>query len=178
MHTLRVGVDISPGRDLGTLKDASIARVRAGLVGDLASMEAAGAALRWVRRGTAPRTAEPAVWQAISALLDALDARDGDARQQLAAFGVQLLAAAGWGLELEACVRCGKPCPERARTAVDAGAGGVVCRPCGASGIVVSARERRAMIAATTGARFTAPPERAIAIVESALDIHGRGEGT
>jgi hypothetical protein len=43
---------------------------------------------------------------------------------------------------------------------------------------VVSARERRAMIAAASGGRFEAPAERTIAIVERALEIHGRGEGT
>lgn len=178
MHTLRVSIDVSPARELGTLKETSLARPRLGLASRLDAMEAAGHALRWVRRAAPARTEEPALWDEIVALLDALDAPGGAPKRLLAASGVRLLAAAGWGLELTRCVRCGKPAPPNARTIVDASAGGVVCRTCGAVGVPLSSAGRAAMLAAMDGAPIDTDPDPIVALVDRALEIHSRGEGT
>jgi DNA repair protein RecO (recombination protein O) len=178
MHTLRVGVDLSPARELGTLKEATLTCARIKLTTSLAAMTAAGQALRWVRRAAPDRTPEPALWVEIIALLDALEAGDGDAQQLLAASGLRMLAAAGWGLELLRCLRCGKTCPHNARTIVDVSAGGVVCRNCGGVGTVVSSKQRAAMIVASAGGAFEADPRHVFPLIEQALEVHGRGGGT
>src|SRR3954462_5472084 len=50
MHLLRVGLEDRPGADVGMLVESSIVRARIGIMASLARMEAAGQALRWVRR--------------------------------------------------------------------------------------------------------------------------------
>jgi DNA repair protein RecO (recombination protein O) len=180
MHLLRVSVELSPARELGTLTEASLARPRIGLTSSLRAMELSGRALRWIRHAAPARTPEPALWLEINQLLDSLDgpaaAEQGSAL--LAAAGLRMLAAAGWALELDRCVRCGKPCPERARVLVDVNAGGVVCRGCGGMGMALSSRTRRAMMAAQAGGPYDGEADAAIALVARAFDVHGRGEGT
>ena len=180
MHLLRVGVELSPARELGTLTEASLARPRIGLTSALSTMEQAGRALRWLRRAAPARTPEPQLWARINELLDALDAPDAVARGQalLAAAGLRMLSAAGWALQLDRCVRCGKICPERARVLVDVHAGGVVCRGCGATGVPLPSRTRRAMVAAQEGGSFDGDADAVIALVARAFEIHGRGEAT
>jgi len=178
MHTLRVAVDQSPGRELGTLVEASLLRPRVTLTARLAPMEAAGRALRWLRRAAPPHTPEPSLWVEINVLLDSLDQPNVPAQHLLAASGVRLLAAAGWALELTRCVRCDKACPQNARARVDVSAGGVVCRNCGGDGPSVSSAERRAMVGALQGAVFDAEPRLVVELVERALEVHGRGGGT
>ncbi len=180
MHLLRVGVDVSPARELGTLAEATLARPRLGLISSLGTLEAAGRALRWLRRAAPARTPEPALWVEINNLLDALDepAASQRAPQLLAASGLRMLAAAGWALELERCVRCGKSCPERARVVVDVHAGGVVCRSCGAAGVQLSSRQRRALVAVLGGAAFEGDADEVVAMVVRAFEVHGRGEAT
>jgi DNA repair protein RecO (recombination protein O) len=111
MHTLRATVDLAAGRELGTLVDTAMARPRIALTSSLAAMEAAGWALRWLRKAAPARIADPALWAEIVGLLDALEvvAGSGSVEQVLAGAGVRMLAAAGWQLELGRCVRCGKP---------------------------------------------------------------------
>src|SRR5688572_20068660 len=50
LHELAVTLDLSPGREIATLVEATIARPRLTLAADLDAMEAAGRALRWLRR--------------------------------------------------------------------------------------------------------------------------------
>ncbi len=178
LHTLRVSVDVGAARELGTLKEASLSRPRLGLASRLDAMEAAGQALRWLRRAAPARTEEPLLWREIISLLDTLDAAAGEPKRLLAGCGVRMLAAAGWALELTRCVRCGKPAPPNARTIVDVSAGGVVCRTCGASGMPLGATARSAMIAAMEDVAVDTDPEPILALVDRALEIHSRGEGT
>ncbi len=178
VHLLRVGIDVVRDRELGTLVEASLLRPRIGVITKLATMEAAGKALRWLRSAAPQRSAELGMWSEANGLLDALDQPEADAEGLLAAAGLRLLAAAGWALELDACVRCGRDCPEKARAIVDVRAGGIVCRHCGGQGSTVAARQRHALSAALTGAPFTGDPEAAIALVDAAFQAHGRGEAT
>lgn len=184
MHLLRVRIDCSPVRELGTLTEARLERPRLGLTARLAPMQAAGRALRWLRRAAPIRAAEPELWAEVNGLLDRLDAPEADGERAseaaLAVSGLRILGATGWGLELRACVRCGKACPERSRAILDVAAGGIVCRDCGGRGEVLSADERLALVGAVDGEGElpSSVAARALDIVERALDIHGRGEAT
>jgi len=130
--------------------------IRAGLVADLDSMDAAGAALRWARHLLPPRHPEPAAWTVLLRLLDALD--DGTCpappergpqqkhgqppRGALALAGLRLLASVGYALELERCIVCGRPCPAAAPSYIDPVRGGIVCRDCGGGGRILEGRTR------------------------------------
>jgi DNA repair protein RecO (recombination protein O) len=179
LHGLRVGIDLVPGRELGLLGEATLERPRLRLTASLPCMDAAGQALRWLRQAAPARTAEPRLWIEVNALLDALDADGSDRSAQalLGAFGLRMLAAAGWGLELGQCVRCDRSCPERSSAFVDVRAGGVVCRRCGGGGLVLGARQRLGMLRALGGdeAGLAEPDDAAaaIALVSCALAEHG-----
>ncbi len=184
MHLLRVSLDVSPVREIATLAEASLERPRIRLSTTLRPMQSAGQALRWLRAAAPDRTPEPRLWDEINVLLDALDddASAGREHALVAAVGLRMLVAAGWGLVLDRCVRCGKPCPSRARTIIDVRAGGVVCRACGGVGPTVRSVQRRAMIAALAGdvaeLGKAEDAELAITLVDWALEAHGRGEAT
>ena len=178
MHLLRVTFDERPSSELGTLLEAEIARSRLALTGDLDRLDAAGVALRWVRRAAPPHTPEPALWTEINALLDGLDAKTLDAppKTLLAESGLRLLAAIGWGLDLERCVVCGKPCEGSSAAYIDAARGGLVCRSCGGGTMVLRSDRRLALAAAAAGEATTHLEEDdaavALELVESALAAH------
>lgn len=177
MHTVRVTVEERAGTELATMREASVVRARVVLMGDLARLEAAGCALRWVRSGSPPRLREPEVWHEIVDLLDRLDDR-ADAlgpERHLGATGLRLLGAFGWGLELGACVRCGRPCDPARPAYVDAAAGGLVCRACGGASILLDAGVRTRLAQAAAGADDRLLPEDAALarrLVEAALAAH------
>jgi DNA repair protein RecO (recombination protein O) len=192
MHELFVTLE-DKGKELTTLKEARIQRARVGLTSRLDAMDAAGRALRWVRHLCPARTPEPAAWEALRALLDALDRLDatGEGRGEggaevplaLAVFGFRLLAAVGYGLDLERCARCGRACPEGRAAYVDAGAGGLVCSSCGGARRTMSGELRRVALRALAGPEADpgaqpdarATPEQAnelLAILEDAMAAH------
>jgi DNA repair protein RecO (recombination protein O) len=179
MHLLRVGLDERVGAEIGVLAEAEIARARLALTADLARLEAAGHALRWVRRAAPPHTPEPALWAAINAFLDDLDAAGqspGPAPEaRLAGLGLRLLVAIGWGLELERCVRCGRLCGGSSSAFVDPGEGGLVCRACGGARLLLRGGRRARFLAASHGddaALRGDDPAAAVALVEATLDAH------
>jgi len=151
-HTLTVRLD-DHGAELTNLREAEIVVVRVRLVGSLAAMDGAGRVLRWARALCPPRTPEPEVWATVTAVLDSLEglAAAGDPSDDVVSAvvvwaGLRLLAATGFGLELEACVACGKPVPDGRSALVDVARGGVVCRACGGGGLLVDARTRKAAV--------------------------------
>lgn len=155
-HTLSVRLDDSGG-DLTNLREAEIVGVRVRLVGSLAAMDGAGRVLRWARALCPPRTPEPEVWATLIAVLDTLDGLAAIAEPSddaIAAVvvwaGLRLLAATGFGLALDACVACGKHCPETRAALIDVARGGVVCRACGGGGVLVDAKTRAAAIRLST----------------------------
>ena len=179
MHLLGVTFDERPLSELATLAEAQIVRPRMELVGDLDRLEAAGVALRWVRRASPPHAPEPEVWSEINELLDQLDAPELAAapRTLLAESGLRLLVGVGWGLSLEQCVVCGKPCAGGA-AGVDAARGGLVCRSCGGARTVLRGERRRRLVAAASGAGSagTLDPSDAVValeLIEAALAAHG-----
>jgi DNA repair protein RecO (recombination protein O) len=188
MHLLRVGLDERAGAEIGVLAEAEISRPRLALIADLARLEAAGHALRWVRRAAPPHTPEPALWAVINAFLDDLDAAVGVEGQsqgptsptsptpeaRLAGLGLRLLVAIGWGLDLERCVRCGRPCGSSSAF-VDPAEGGLICRACGGARLLLRKGRRARFLAAAQGDDAVLQgddPAAAIALVEATLAAH------
>lgn len=192
LHLLRVTLEEKVGVELGVLTEAQLARPRLGLLASLERIEIASMALQWVRRASPPRVAEPALWRDVNALLDALDQGqdvvDGESiegeeraatpRAQLAAMGLRLLQGAGWGLQLEWCVRCGRECAPEATACIDAAEGGLVCRACGGARIVLRPARRRALQAALlghTGLLSEDDAACAVELVTATLVAHAAG---
>jgi DNA repair protein RecO (recombination protein O) len=176
MHTLRIAYDDRSGAELVVLREAKLERARPFLVTSLDRMQAAGQALNWVRKAAPPRTPEPEVWAAMERLLDQLgDAQDTASPQaRLAASGLRLLAAFGWGIDFERCVSCGKVAAPGQAASVDAARGGLVCRNCGGARRRVSGAEREALSAAASGGDLDdAMAPLALELVEQALKAHG-----
>ncbi len=128
-HTL--GVELVAGAgELSSLRAAVIDVARARLLESADAMERAGTGSRWARELSPPHAPEPAVFAALERLYDGLE-RGQDGVVALARFGLALLGALGWGLELGRCVRCGQARPPGRAAFVSAAASGVVCRACG-----------------------------------------------
>ena len=116
------------------------------------------------------------VWQHTTAALDRLDAPEPiDCQHLLAVLGMNLLAAWGWALELNSCVRCGKPCPEQRTAFVDAAAGGVICTACGGARTRMDGGTRTRLADVTRGKPSTLLPQDialSLDLVEAALAAH------
>lgn len=177
LHTLHVEFE-DRAKDLVTLKEASVERARIGLSTRLDGMEAAGLALRWARALCPAKTPEPDAYDALVRMLDAVD-EGASARSELAVCGLRLLVATGFGLELDQCVRCGRPCPVDRVAAVDAARGGLVCQSCGGARLLFHAPVRAKAREALRGASvvFTEPEaEEIVTLVEVALSAHAEIE--
>lgn len=173
IHELAVSLELHGG-DVGKLVEARIERLRPRLVADLGRLDAAGRLLRWTRRAAPPSVPEPDAFDVLSAALDGLDAEVADPPAILAAAGLDLLEALGWGVDLERCVACGRPCPAGAAASIDPTRGGLVCRACGGARRVWSAELRAAVLGARAGGPGLEPRAAAavLDLVEAALDAH------
>lgn len=178
--TLTVVLEERRAAELFTLREASLLRPRTGLLADLTALSAAGRVLGWVRRGAPAHTPEPEAWSIVEQLLDrlAMPANAGDADAALAGAGLRLLAAFGWALELERCVRCGRPCPDGRPANLEPTRGGLVCRECGGGRLRVSAEQRARLNLAARGqgpALAGADTHFALDLIERVLDAHAAG---
>jgi DNA repair protein RecO (recombination protein O) len=186
MHTVRVTLDERPSAELLGLREAVVITPRARILGDLDRMNAAGQALRWARGGSPNRTREIEVWGELESLLDRLDDRADPLPPgtHLAATGLRLLRHFGYGLELDACVRCGRACDAARPAYVDAGAGGLVCQACGGGHgphhhLVDAATRQRLSAAAAGRDAALRPDDTAVArrLVDEALAGHAGLDG-
>jgi DNA repair protein RecO (recombination protein O) len=169
-HTLRIDLDEPSGADLFALRESTLDVPRLALTSSLERMDAAGRALGWVRVASPPRTVEPDVWRETISLLDRLnDGASTNPRLVLAEQGLRLLAAFGWGLDFERCVKCGKPCEKGRSAFVDPVRGGLLCRACGSARLKLSgaARERLATLSLSPE-----DVETALDLVEQTLKAH------
>lgn len=179
IHELFVTIE-DKGRELCLLKEARVSRARHGVTANLEAMEAAGQALRWARHLCPPRVVEPAAWAMLDGLLDVLDERvlRGEAvvpNAATVAFGLRLLAVVGYALELERCVRCGRPCPAGRPAFVDVQAGGIVCSACGGARRTIKGelRDRAVRAQRGEGIDFTAAEgAELVVIVEEVMAAH------
>jgi DNA repair protein RecO (recombination protein O) len=129
-HSLSVELVVGRG-ELWTLRSASLATARLGLLADVERLELAGRAMRWARELLPRQEPEPLVFEAMERMLDRLDGeRALDPRGPVLAFGLMLLEALGYGLSLDACARCASPRPPGRRAYLDPLAGGVLCDRC------------------------------------------------
>lgn len=174
MHTHRITVDEKPNAELATLVESHVLVPRFRLIASLDGMEAAGQAMRWIRSGSPWRTKEPAVWEELVSLLDRLDAEEPAPWAALAGTGLRLLLAFGYGLDFDACVRCGRARPIEQSAYVAPAAGGVVCRACGgARHKLDGARLGRLSNASRGEGTLTAEDARiALPLIEEALASH------
>lgn len=174
-HTLEAELDEAPGSELMSLTSVRVETPRTHLYGHLAAMEAAGKFLNWIRQASPAHTPDPSVWRLARACLDGLDAASRAAPASsvlpgsalpgsggdtaggpsptliLATFGLQLLAASGWRLELERCVLSGARCPDGRSAMVDPERGGLVSRAEGGAPFLVNGAARARLIAAQDG---------------------------
>jgi DNA repair protein RecO (recombination protein O) len=174
VHTIAVLLE-DKGGELTTLKEARIVRARTGLTASLESLDAAGVALRWGRHLFPPRTPEPQGWRVLVDTLDVLDAGARRPRRELARAGLAMLAAVGYGLELERCVVCGRPCPDDRPACVDPARGGLVCRACGGAATVLSPEVRAGAHALAEGAAdevTDGAAEAILAVIDRAMAAH------
>jgi DNA repair protein RecO (recombination protein O) len=176
-HTLRTSFEQHRGRDLASLREASIVTCRRTLISRLDAMQAAGRVLGWIRRACAPYTPEPRVWQLSEQMLNRLDAAAGteDPRAALAEAGLMLLDALGWGLEFDRCVVCNRSCAPGRAAWMDAGRGGLVCQRCGGGQVLLDGRTRERLRRAGQGqwgALEAREVEAALELVEAALLAH------
>lgn len=128
-HTLSVEL-LAGGGELQRLTASTISVARTRLLEHADALDRAGMASRWARELSPPHTPEPAVFEALERLYDALE-RGEDGARALLTFGFTLLETLGWGLELGRCVRCGRERPAGRVAFVSAVASGIVCSACG-----------------------------------------------
>jgi DNA repair protein RecO (recombination protein O) len=179
LHTLTLHLGGRPQGELFTLKEAALETTRLGLTSDLDSLETAGKALAWVKQSAPPLTPEPRVWSALLALLDELERPEHiEPRSLLVAFGVQLLDGLGWGLDLERCVSCGKPCPEGQAAWVHPERGGLICRSCGGGPLLLPGQLRTQLRDLGASGPYTHLAEHGalgLKVVERAIGAHVGG---
>jgi DNA repair protein RecO (recombination protein O) len=180
-HTL--AIELAPGTgELAALRSSVIDIARASLLDDAIRLDVAGLATRWVRTLCPPRTPEPEVFLALETLLDRL-AAGTKADAALATFGLQLLDALGYGLELSACARCSKARPAGKSAYVTAVGGGVACEACRTTstgdalleGALLDALARDPVAAMDANEEQVA---RLLRIVRDAIDLRARAVGS
>jgi DNA repair protein RecO (recombination protein O) len=177
IHELMVDVELREGSEVGRLVESRIERARPRATATLERLDAAGRILRWLRRGSPAGVPEVAAWDAVSRALDALDdVAAVDAAAVLAGTGLVLLETLGWGLDLERCVACGRPCPDGAPAMIDPSRGGLMCRACGGARRTLSAAVRAELLAARregpTSALGEAARLAALDLVDAVLEEH------
>ena len=177
MHTLRTTLEDRGGSPLLTLKEASLARPRLQLTTRLDRLEAAGTALRWIRRATPTRAPDSYLWASIVEFLDQLDTVDEfKADSALASHGMAMLRQLGWGLSLEACAACGKACADGKAAMLDVSRGGLVCVSCGGGRmrLLGPQRERLARMARGDASQLTPEDVKiSLELIQQVLQTHG-----
>lgn len=125
-HTLAVELTPTAG-ELSMLRSSTITVARTLLLEDATRLDLAGEATRWARALLPQRVPEPDVFAALERLLDALSLGRTDA---LFAFGLTLLDALGYALEVAGCARCARARPAGRAAYVSGVGGGVLCEAC------------------------------------------------
>ncbi len=141
---------------LASLREARLVTVRSALASNLDAMAVAGQGIRWLRTLLPHKQAEPRAFVVLELLLNALDERGHEGRGfiecELAKMGLDLLKVAGYELQLDACVSCGRPRPVDRSAYVSLARGGVVCRACGGGERLLDAGVFEAIAALTSEA--------------------------
>lgn len=181
-HTLAIELAPSSG-ELASLRSATIQTARPALLESAERLDAAGTVTRWVRALSPTRVPEPVVFAALEHALDRL-CEEPRPERVATAFGLELLEALGYGIELRGCARCARPRPEGRPAYVSGAGGGVVCETCRRgvafdAPLVPGATLDR--VASDAWAALALPDADADAIaraVRDAIAAHGRGGST
>lgn len=178
-HNVVVQLWNHTGKDLVHVLGSEISRPRHNLVSQLQAMQSAATGCAWIRRIIPEAQPDPQAWLLTQRWLDDLDAAPSSTSLELdshtASFGLRLLQALGWGLELSECVKCGKPCPPDSSAYVSPRSGGLVCRACGGAELVLGATTRKHLQMTVMGQPQQLPPaevELALSLVEHAIRLH------
>ena len=134
----------SPHAELLTLESFDVADGRAGLGADLGRTAHAGYVAELCDRLCAVRQPEPEVFTWLDRFLTLLEAR-GASAERLRTFELGLFQRLGFGLQLAACVACGRSDLGDEVARFDAERGGVVCAACGRRGTLLFPAARRAL---------------------------------
>lgn len=174
LHGLEVELDLAPGEEVARLVQSKIQRPRLGILADGLRLDEAARILRWVRSTVGAGAPEPRGFAIVVEALDRLDA-GLEPRSVVLRAGLELLGALGYGLELERCTGCGRPCPEEVTVLVDPAAGGIVCRACGGGPLRLGAGVRRELCTIADGGVSAYPGdvlELGARLVDEALSAH------
>lgn len=176
-HGLLIELSTSSRGEMQHLLRSEISHPRHGLVSSLSAMKSAACAFGWLSRALVPMAPDQSIWSLTHGWLDALDrtrpetSRHADARA--AEFGLRLLTALGWGLQLQRCVRCDRECPTNRPAHLVLPAGGIVCRSCGGNGTLLNASLRLQLLSVIHEQTLDAENgPHALKIVEAAFAQH------
>lgn len=188
LHTLSVQLDAAAGASLLRLVDARIVTPRPHLLENGRALDAAGKLTSWIRKASPENIPEPELWQLALGGLDELEAsaralqapaeekaRVPSPALTLASYGLRLLVACGFRLELERCVQSGVHCPPGKAAMIDPERGGLVSSAQGGAPFKVDGATRGRLIAAQdgeAGALLEADAELARELVERCLRAH------
>ncbi len=134
----------SPHAELLALESFDVADARTGLGADLGRTAHAGYAAELCERLCAPRQPEPEVFTWLDRFLTLLEGRAASA-ERLRTFELGLFERLGIGLQLGACVACGRTDLGEQVARFDPERGGVVCAACGQRGSLLFPGVRRAL---------------------------------
>lgn len=146
---IRVELDAGRG-ELMTLKRAEIERSFPSILGDLARMESAAAALVLLRELHPPRVPDTPLFVAGLQYLTLVDLEGDATRAGLLAFAVRGLALAGLSPRFDVCGRSGEPVPEGRPAYFDPKLGALVSRRFGGGPFLFSAETRRRLLQSQT----------------------------
>ncbi len=160
------------GRELDGISQADIVRQSHLLTADLGALAAASYAVELVDSFWEDRQEAPEAFALLRENLDWLSAGGPPGAPFLRRLELQVLAAAGFAPELEACVQCGRALAAEARYVPSRG--GLCCPACGGEGRPVGPAGA-AWLRALAGAdldRLPPPPGQGAADVAAALYSH------
>jgi len=126
-------------RSLQTMSEAQLVREFRQIKNDTERFAYASYAAQLIGSFVQVDQPSPDMFNLLIRALDEIDSLRGDIRLLAAAVALRTVRTAGFGLHLEACVRCGKPLG--ARSVLDFAAGGTACGSCGGDGPTVTANE-------------------------------------
>lgn len=140
-----IRVELEPGKsELFTLKRAEIVRVFPALLGDLARMDVAGAALMLLREAHAAHVPDVQAFVATLQYLTLLEHEPDETRAALLAFAMRVLALSGLAPRLATCGRSEEPVPAGKAAYFDPALGALISKRFGGGPFLLSwpVRER------------------------------------
>jgi len=137
---------LKESRDIHLLSDASLSRVHKSIVEDPKKTMTGFAMLDALNTAVHTREPHPVLFDHLVEALDVLDLAEQSPVNSLVAFLIALLREIGYGLKLDACVKCGGEL-DREPLAFESQFGGFVCGRCSSSetGPVVAMNQLKAL---------------------------------